>query len=126
MDDFVTEAEALADIYDDGYCFEPYSQEERSDYVSAKAHAFSQRDIGKFVVVQSARRNRKVVPFLYLANRNITKRMWWTPSAFLAMIFDKKEAAEYQAKRYKYNKARVKEISKFMAQREQFEQEYDE
>lgn len=125
MEDFITEAEALSYIYDDGEYFEPYSAEDRSDYVNAKAHAFSPRNIGKFVVVQNARRNRKVVQFLYLANRNITKRMWWTPSAFLAMIFDKKEAAEFQAKRYKFNKARTKEITKDMAQRHQFEIEYE-
>lgn len=126
MEDFITEAEALADIYDDGCYFEPYSAEERSDYVWAKAHAFSPRDIGKFVVVQNARRNRKVVPYLFLANRNITHRMWWTPSAFLAMVFDKKETAECHAKKYKYNKVRIKEITENMAQRARFEEDYEE
>lgn len=40
---------------------------------------------------------------MYLVNRNITKRMWWSPSAFLAMVFESKSAAENQARKYKYN-----------------------
>lgn len=124
---YVSEAEALSDIYD-GYEIysEPYTKEYKADYVHAKGHCFSKSEIGKYVVVQNSRRNKEVMPTMYLVNRNITKRMWWSPSAFLAMVFENKSAAEIQAKKYKYNNVRVKQITSAMADREYFEQTYDE
>lgn len=119
-----TEAEHLADIADYDF-FEPYDDWEKAMYLDAKAATFSKRDVGKWVVIQNSRRNRSVMPTMYLADRRITKRFWWSPDAGYAMIFDKQSAAEYQAKRYKYNKARVKQITPGMANREYFESEYE-
>ena len=46
--------------------------------------------------------------------------MWWSPASIYAMIFEKKSAAEYQAKKYKYNKVRIKQITQEMADVEHF------
>ena len=42
------------------------------------------------------------------------------------MIFEKKSAAEYQAKKYKYNKVRIKQITQEMADIEYFINNYTE
>lgn len=122
-----TEAEHLSEIYDGceyGY-FEPYSRAERADYIRAKNNRFAKSEIGKFVVAQTPRKNKGVVKLLYLVDRNISKRFWWSHDAMLAMIFDKREAAEFQARKYRYNKVRVMEIKPYMANLEVFKQEYD-
>ena len=125
--DYISEAEALSDIYDGCEIYsEPYTNEDKAEYVQAKGRCFSKSEIGKYIVVQNSRRNKKVMPTMYLVDRNITKRMWWSPSAFLAMVFEKKSAAEIQAKKYKYNNVRVKQITPAMADRKYFEDTYNE
>ena len=90
-----TEAAHLAEIYDDDcYVFGPYSTDERRYYIAEKERRFKKRDIGKFVIVQTARRNKKVMCRLYLVNRNITRRFWWSHDAQYAMVFNEKTAAE--------------------------------
>lgn len=127
-DDYCTEAEALNERYDGGfdYDFEPYSTAEKADFIRAKNYRFLKRDVGKFVVAQTPRKNKSVVKLLYLVDRSRTKAFWWSHDALFAMVFEKKEAAEFQAKRYKYNKARVIEVKPWMADLEGFEQEYGE
>ena len=127
MFDYGTEAEHLADISDFDFNddFEPYSQEEKYLYVKARGCCFSKDDVGKYVVIQNSRRNKMVMPTMYLVDRTKTKRMWWSPASSFAMVFEKRTAAEYQAKRYRFNKARVKQITPAMADREYFEQEYE-
>ena len=124
MIDYGTEAEHLADI--DDYDFsEPYEDWERSYTFDAKARCFSESDIGKFVIIQNSRRKKNIMPTMFLVDRHKTKRMWWSPSSFLAMVFDKESAAKYQAKRYKYNNARVKKITPAMCNIEYFIDNYD-
>ena len=119
-----TEAEHLSEI--DGYFGEePYEDWEKKLYLDAKAHCFSKNDIGKFVVIQNSRRKRNIMPIMYLVDRHRTKRMWWSPSAFFAMVFEKESAAKFQAKRYKYNNARVKKITLAMCNIQYFEDNYD-
>ena len=126
MSDYCSEADALSEIYDD-YSFmgdfEPYSTSEKADFIRAKNCRFMKSDIGKFVVAQTPRKNKSVVKLLYLVDRTRTKRFWWSHDALFAMVFERKEAAEFQAKRYKYNKARVLEVKPWM---EGFEEEYGE
>ena len=129
--DDCSEAEYLADIYDDTYDYnfnnlDTYSLEEKQLYVIARSHCFSKKDIGKYVVVQNTRRNKNIVSKLYLVDRTKTKRMWWSPASIYAMIFEKKSAAEYQAKKYKYNKVRIKQITQEMADIEYFINNYTE
>ena len=110
-----TEAAHLAEIYDDDcYGFGPYSTDERRYYIAEKELRFKKRDIGKFVVVQTARRNKRVMCRLYLVNRNITRRFWWSHDAQYAMVFNYKTTAEFQAKKYKYNNVKVVEIKEWM------------
>lgn len=121
-----SEAEHLAEICDyDFNDYEPYSALEKQFYLKARSHCFSKEDIGKYVIVQNSRRNRNVMPTMYLVDRAKTKRMWWSPASIYAMVFESKSAAEYQAKRYKYNKARVKQITPQMADMEYYENNYD-
>lgn len=127
MVEYETEAEHLSEIYDDCECgyFEPYSRAERADYIRAKNNRFAESCIGKFVVAQTPRKNKGVIKLLYLVDRNLTKRFWWSHDAIFAMVFDKREAAEIQARKYRYNKARVMEIKPYMANMKEFEQEYE-
>ena len=103
MIDYGTEAEHLAEICDYDFEEEPYEDWEKKLYLDAKARCFSESDIGKFVVIQNSRRKKNIMPTMFLVDRHKTKRMWWSPSSFLAMVFEKESAAKYQAKRYKYN-----------------------
>lgn len=64
------------------------------------------------------------MPRMFLVDRRITKRFWWSPDSYYAMIFKKKEAAELQAKKYKYNNVRVKQITENMADAEWFYKVY--
>lgn len=125
--DDCSEVEYLADIYDDNFNnLDTYSLEEKQSYVIARSHCFSKEDIGKYVVVQNTRRNKNIVSKLYLVDRTKTKQMWWSPASIYAMIFEKKSAAEYQAKKYKYNKVRIKQITQEMADIEYFINNYTE
>ena len=125
--DDCSEAEYLADIYDDNFNnLDTYSLEEKQSYVIARSHCFSKEDIGKYVVVQNTRRNKNIVSKLYLVDRTKTKQMWWSPASIYAMIFEKKSSAEYQAKKYKYNKVRIKQITQEMADIEYFINNYTE
>ena len=125
--DDCSEAEYLADIYDDNFNnLDTYSLEEEQSYVIARSHCFSKEDIGKYVVVQNTRRNKNIVSKLYLVDRTKTKQMWWSPASIYAMIFEKKSAAECQAKKYKYNKVRIKQITQEMADIEYFINNYTE
>lgn len=115
FDFYDTEAAHLAECYDgDEADFVEYSSEEKRDYIAEKERRFKKRDIGKFVVVQTSRRNKRVMCRLYLVNRNITRRFWWSHDAQYAMVFNDKTAAEFQAKKYKYNNAKVIEIKEWM------------
>jgi len=126
FDYYDTEAAHLSEIYDDAEVyFEPITIQDRADYVTAKSRCFEKKDIGKYVVVQNSRKNKKVMPFMYLVDRQITKRMWWSPDSYYAMIFEKESAAEYQAKKYKYNNVRVVKIQPYMADKEWFNKMYD-
>lgn len=121
-----TEAAHLSEIYD-GYDVrerEPLTKEERADYVEAKSRCFQKSDIGKYVVVQTPRKNKSVVRRLYLVDRKVTKAFWWSPSAFHAMVFEKESAATIQAKKYKYNKAKVMQITEPMANISSFLESY--
>lgn len=107
----MSEAEHLSEIYDDGEMyFEPYSRFERREYIREKSHSFNKKDVGKYVIAQTPRKNRGVVERLYLVDRRKTTRFWWSHDATFAMIFEDKEAASRQAAKYKYNKARVIQI----------------
>lgn len=126
FDFYDTEAAHLSEIYDECEIHsEPYSVSERSDYIDAKGRCFKKEDIGKYVVIQTSRRNKNIMPKMFLVDRKITKRFWWSPDSYYAMIFEKKDAAEFQAKRYKYNNVRVKQITKEMADIEWFNEVYD-
>lgn len=118
--DYISEAEALSEIYD-GFegGFEPYSKSDRRDYVDAKSRTFKRSDVGKFVVIQKPRRNRCVVSNLFLVNRNLTKRFWWSPDSSYAMVFEKETAARTQAAKYRFNKASVKKITPGMANKKE-------
>jgi len=126
MIEYGTEAEHLSEIYDDSFPFdfEPYTKYERAEYVEAKNCRFGKGDVGKYVVVQTPRRNKSVVKMLYLTDRNLTKRFWWSPDAVYAMVFENKDSAMHQAMRYRYNKARVLQIKPYMADADGFEKEY--
>lgn len=124
--DYISEAEALSEIYDDVEGgFEPYSKSDRRDYVDAKSKTFKKSDVGKFVVIQKTRRNRGVVSNLFLVNRNLTKRFWWSPDSSYAMVFEKETAARTQAAKYRFNKASVKKITLSMADKESFSLFYE-
>lgn len=137
----MSEAEHLSDLEDQGYSpyydydpydywgegrryFEPYDDWDKAQYIAAKTNTFSKSDVGKWVIIQNSRRNKRIMPFMYLVDRSHTKRWWWSPDPLYAMIFDKRSAAEYQAKKYKYNKARVIKITASMADQISFEIEY--
>lgn len=125
MADYISEAEALSEIYD-GFegNFEPYSRSDRSEYVDAKSRTFKKSDIGKWVVILKPRRNKDVVSTLYLVDRNLTKRFWWSPDSSNAMVFDKENAAKIQAAKYRFNKAIAKQITSSMADKEWFSRYY--
>lgn len=121
MEDYISEAEALSEIYDGFECnFEPYSKSDRRDYVNAKSRTFKKSDIGKWVVIQKPRRKKGVVSILYLVNRSLTKRFWWSPDSSYAMVFDKESAARIQSTKYRFNKASVRQITSSMANKEWF------
>ena len=126
MIDYISEAEALSEIYD-GFegGFEPYSKSDRRDYVDAKSRTFKKSDVGKFVVIQKPQRKRGVVSVLYLVDRRLTKRFWWSIDSFYAMVFENESAARIQASKYRYNKASVRQITSSMADKEWFTQSYE-
>ena len=119
-----TEAAHLAEIEEcrtSYYDREPLTTSEKHWYVMAKTQCFDKSDVGKYVITQRSRRNRKVMPFMYLVDRTRIKSMWWSPDAALAMVFEKQSAAEYQARKYHYNNVKVKQITPAMANRKYFE-----
>ena len=123
--DYISEAEALSEIYDGcEVCLEPYNKSERRDYVDAKSQTFKKSDVGKWVIIQKPRRKRSVVSVLYLVDRSLTKRFWWSPDSFYAMVFEKESAARIQASKYRFNKASVKQITPSMADKEWFSLSY--
>lgn len=113
-----TEAEHLAEICECNFEEEAYKNWKKELYLIAKAHCFKKKDIGKFVIIQNSRRNKNIMPTMYLVDRKKTKDMWWSPSSFLAMIFENESAAKYQAKKYKYNNVRVRRITSTMSNTE--------
>lgn len=127
MCNFGTEAEHLAEIEDyvsfDDY--ESYYDDEKQLYILSRGHCFRKQDVGKYVIIQNSRHNRKIMPTMYLVDRNKTRAFWWSPASWFAMVFNKKSAAEYQAKRYRFNKARVKQITPAMANLVYFEDNYE-
>ena len=126
MEDYISEAEALSDIYDGFECsFESYTKSERRDYIDAKSRTFKKSDIGKWVVAQKPRFKRGVVSTLYLVNRNLTKRFWWSSDSSYAMVFEKESAARIQAAKYRFNKASARQITSRMANKEWFLRYYE-
>lgn len=121
MEDYISEAEALSEIYD-GFegSFEPYLKSDRRDYVDAKSRTFKKSDIGKWVVTQKPRRKKDVVSTLYLVDRSLTKRFWWSPDSSYAMVFEKESAARIQAAKYRFNKAIARQITSSMADKKWF------
>ncbi|MBQ7280578.1 MAG: hypothetical protein IJR13_07655 [Bacteroidales bacterium] len=126
MTDYISEAEALSEIYD-GFesDFKPYSKSDRRDYVDAKSSTFPTSKVGKWVITQNPRRNKGVVNILYLVDRNLTKRFWWSPDSFYAMIFENESAARKQAAKYRFNKVSVRQITSSMADKEWFLSHYE-
>ena len=123
--DFGTEAEHLSEIYDDfGYDFEPYENWEKRDYIEAKNNCFAKKDVGKYVVAQIPKYNKVFMQLMYLVDRSKTKSYWWSHDAYYAMVFEKKEAAEQQAKKYRYGKIKVMKIKPYMADRDGFDENY--
>ena len=121
MIDYISEAEALSEIYDGCEVdFESYTKSERHDYIDAKSRTFRKADVGKWVVTQEPRRKNGVVRTLYLVDRRLTKRFWWSPDSSYAMVFDKESAARIQAAKYRFNKASVRQITSSMADKEWF------
>lgn len=118
MCDYCTEAEALYDMYDGdevwGNDYYELSISDKWEYVYKRGHSFHPSDVGKWVVVTTPRRKRNTIDRMFLVDRNRTKKWWWSPASHYAMVFDKQSAAEYQAKRYKFNKPRVMQITKKM------------
>lgn len=126
MVEYISEAEALSEIYD-GFedNFEPYSKSERHNYVDAKSRTFRKSDIGKWVVTQKPRSKKGVVSTLYLVDRSLTKRFWWSPDSSYAMVFEKESAARIQAAKYRFNKASTRRITSSMANKEWFSLNYE-
>ena len=119
FDFYDTEACHLSEIYDgaEGRIyddFEPYSTAEKRAYIAAKERRFKKEDIGKFVIVQTPQIRKATIKRLYLVDRSKTKRFWWSHDAIYAMVFNDKTAAEFQANKYKYNNAKVVEITNTM------------
>lgn len=100
--------------------------EDRKDYINAKSRCFKKEDIGKYIIVQNSRHNKKVMPIMYLVDRHSTKRWWWSPDSHYAMIFDNKSSAERMLSKYKYNKVRCIKIQSWMAEQEWFNKCYGE
>ena len=126
FDYYDTEAAHLSEMAYEYDNFEPYTDAEKRDYLTAKSNRFRKADVGKWVVTQTPRRDKKLIKRLYLVDRKRTHRFWWSHDADYAMVFEKRTAAEYQARRYKFNNARVMEIKPYMADEEGFEAEYGE
>ena len=98
-----TEASHLAELYDESDFMEPYSDIEKRQYIRKKALRFPKSVKGKYVIAQKPRRNKHLIDWLYLTDRNKTKQWWWTTGALFAKIFDSAGAAQRQACKYKYN-----------------------
>ncbi len=64
--------------------------------------------MGYFITTKS-RKNEGVT--LFLVNRNINKKIWWTESLDEAIHFRKKEAAEYSLKKLRYNDPKIITLS---------------
>lgn len=125
MWDDCTEAEAMQDMY---VAYEAYYSNQswgkrkeltplvKKAYVTEIINGFNPKNIGKWVVVTSPRKKKATVSKLYLVDRTSNKhtQWWWSPDALFAMVFNKQSAAEYQAKRYKYNNPRVIQITEKM------------
>lgn len=112
MNDYISEGEALSDILEeiDEYdSFEPCLDSEKRIYLTQKSK-FETQAKGKFVIVQSPRRNRHLIKKLYLVDRNKTKRFWWSHDAHYAMLFSSLNAAKKVASKYVYNNVHVIKI----------------
>lgn len=59
--------------------------------------------MGYYVITESRRNDMT----LFLVDRTLTKRQWWTTEEHLAMRFNKKSAAEYSAKNLTFNTPEV-------------------
>lgn len=86
-----------------------YTPLEKKRYLDKKSY-FKRDSIGKFVIVQSTRFNKQLMKKLYLVDRNITKKFWWSMDSSYAKLFDSRSAAESVANRYRYNNVHVVEV----------------
>lgn len=108
MCDYMSEAEALNDIYDgceDYY----YSEFDREEWIEERQNDFPKDSRGKFVVCMKPKRKADYSR-LYLVDRKITRRFWRSPNARYAMCFNSETVAKTQAARYHKGKIYVKKI----------------
>lgn len=126
FDYYDTEAAHLDEMadYDEYSDFGSYSTQDKKLYCKAKSQCFKKSDIGKYVVCQTPRKNKKTVSILYLVDRTKCKDWWWSHDSYFAMVFEKESAAKIQASKYKYNNPRVKQIAPAMANLHYYVQEY--
>lgn len=82
--------------------------------IKAKSRRFKKDDIGKYVIVQDPCYDKDLINWLFLVDRKKTKQTWWTHDAGLAIVFQKKNAAQLQARKYKYNNVKVVKIKESM------------
>ena len=109
-----SEASHLAEIEDEDYLCEvnSYTFNFKQSKIKRKNYLFTKDDLGKFVIIQNSKYNN--FKNLYLVDRNKTKDFWWSFNTIFAMKFIKKSAANFQAKKYKYNNVKVIKITKEM------------
>ena len=107
-----TEAAHLSEIYDgeETESWTPFKTSTKKAYVKKNESNFKKEDGEKFVITQRPKHKKETVNILYLCDRSKTKRYWWSTSAFLAMKFDDKEAAEEQRKKYKFGDIKIEKI----------------
>jgi len=140
MSDYVTEGEALSDWlecnepcgYDwefdrehdeDSYythpkntyhkvrnkCKKSYTRSQKKAYLDNKSK-FSKDLNGKYVIIQDPKRQKSIIKYLFLVDRNKTKQWWWTTNSIFAKIFSTIEEAQAQLNNYKYNNVRIMQI----------------
>ena len=109
-----SEASHLAEIEDEDYfCkINNYTFNFKQSKIKRKNYLFTKDDLGKFVIIQNSKYDN--FKNLYLVDRNKTKDFWWSFNTTIAMKFIKKSAANFQARKYKYNNVKVIKITKEM------------
>ena len=70
---------------------------------------FRSEALGKYVILL-----RTIYGNLYLVDRNKTQNIWWSRDPYYAMLFNKKEAAEFQLRKLRFNNPRIIQIDESM------------